>query len=1084
MSNIYLKCINMKCHFHNNPMPWPESTQPIQCPVCRSNMEIVEGTDDRKETEDTLGWLRSLAESEEYWIVEAETAYPSVVAYEYRNLRHFCREGHAFAVLLSLKDNFEALLKLEVLLAFAWAAWYGDDVFEKQTISRLMTPNPSLGTWVELASVILKDLKKAEMELPACIPLEKIRIEYEKKNIVNWRNEKIGHGAMSLSEDEEFQKDIREKVMILKGLYGIVDMELREQELYLPAKCVSGYVPVTQNTEGELILTGADMARGLSRVGAVHFRQKGGEVAFCVDPFITIRRHEKNGFGIYYFDNQRTRSLTYFLAYAEGSRSRERLDYFERLRRYLDDAGINPASRADDIYLTEDEIREMDELQMSHGFVKPDHLVEWLKVCIGKHEKGVFLLQMERGTGKSIFAEQLSGLTKKSIQISDDLDVRTYHFSRTQTAGSEDIRSVIEWLWGRDLRGGSWVKAPRISDYEAEGKEPARALCAFLEEIQRYSIAKRGKNRILTVLDGLDEIAEEVIWEFIPREEMLGRGIYILLTSSDPYSEELPGSVRDHLRALRVTERYCVGRKDDVNEKFLREYIKRTEARGVSSKDRDKLLLLSDHRVLQLGMLCRLVENGMSVEELPDHSKVAAVYLDALESRYGEKEAVRLRELLAVLCALGRYEDLTVRSMGVLTGENGLTLNLIGMLRDLAPMLKKERGEDGNQYAVANPGLADEMEKQIPEVEDTVRWIVDLVMSEIREEKVEKDLEIAAIHLVDLADEMLPEGLKALGDNADEALLNLINLKKKTVSTRRDEEILMGYRRQLFLYRKKTLGEEDFDTLDAQEDLAKDLRALGYYEEALEMRKKLFEVRKRKCGPDDRSTLKAQANVALLLSDLGRHEEALQIRQEIYEKRKRYFGPENRDTLRVQSNLAVSLSALNRHEEALLVKQDVLEKRKKVLGEEHPDTLRTQSNLAVTLRYLNRLEEALSIERDAYEKKVRVLGADDRSTLLSLSNVGIFLFRMGRFEEALSVLQEAYDKRKVLLGTESSGTLLTQFYLASTLEKLGDRRNALKMFRKIYEVKRDALGDVHMRVVMEREGITDDILTERIEGLL
>jgi hypothetical protein len=56
--------------------------------------------------------------------------------------------------------------------------------------------------------------------------------------------------------------------------------------------------------------------------------------------------------------------------------------------------------------------------------------------------------------------------------------------------------------------------------------------------------------------------------------------------------------------------------------------------------------------------------------------------------------------------------------------------------------------------------------------------------------------------------------------------------------------------------------------------------------------------------------------------------------------------------------------------------------------------------------------------------------------------------------------------------------------LASTLEKLGDRRNALKMFRKIYEVKRDALGDVHMRVVMEREGITDDILTERIEGLL
>ncbi len=1102
MDILYLRCSNAECHFHNYLITWPDNRPLNPCPLCQSPMDKVKSPGSIAESpgsavespgsavenpgsavespgsemNDREDWLSVLAKDENLWISDAETSYPAVIAYEYRTLRRFCGEKRAYAVLLSLKDNFEALLKLEVLLAFAWAAQNGDEVFESRTISQLMVPNPSLGTWLSLASVILKDLRKAGMELPACIPLDKIRKEYDRKGIVNWRNEKIGHGAMSLSEDEEFRKDIREKIEILKKLLESIDEQLREQELYLPMD--------TAGEGTELILTGADMARGLARSGFVCFRTRDRSVGFYANPFITIRQHEKKGYGIYFFDNQRTKSITHFLAYAEGSRTKERQEYFERLRKYLESAGVHMDSKASDVYLSEEEIREMDELQMSHEFVKPQHLLKWLRTCLEEHERGIFLLKMERGTGKSVFTEKLSGLTEKCLKIADDLDARTYHFSRTQTAGSSDIRSVIEWLWRRDYDGKSWVRAPRISDYEKYGKLPGEALSAFLEEIRQYSIRNRGKKRLLMVLDGLDEISEDGLWDFIPKEEMISRGVYFLLTSRVPQSEELPENVCDHLEALSVTEEKCVSRQNSNNVEFLKEYINKTKIK-LQADEEKTIISLSDHRVLQLGMLSRLVENGMPVSELPDFSKVVTVYLDALEKNYGEKEAVRLRELLAILCTLGRFEGLTIRSLGALTGENGPTLKLIGMLRDLSPMLKKERGDEGNRFEIANPGLSDELQKQIPEIEDTVRWIVDLTMTELYEENLEKALEVAAAHVVEMTDGMLPEGVKALGDNADRALRKIIRLRKPVKSDRieRKCERLLEYKRQLFLYLRITRGSDDPYTLEAQEEYVRELWKQDYYEEALVMCSQIYETVQGIWGPENFHTLAARFNMAQILSDMGRHEEALYHRERVFEFCKRIYGDKDEFTLQVQSTLAISLSALKRHEESLKVKEDALKKKKELSSEPNYSILREQSNLAASLSSLHRYEEALALERDSYEKKLRVLRPDHPSTLISLSNIGIYLGRMGRYEEALPFLEEAYRKKAANKGTRSPSTLLTQYFLAVTLEALGRTADALKIYQEIYRIKKKELGNVHMHAFLAKEDITDEILADKIESL-
>ena len=1073
MSSVYLKCSNNACPYHEDPMMWNEGKPPVSCPICQSKMEIVGDRNDgnaKKETaaDRSSAWLTDLAEDENYWVSDAETAYPSVMAYEYRNLRRFCREGRTYAALLCMKDNFEALLKLEALLSFAWAARNGDDVFEKQTVSRLMTPNPSLGTWVELASVILKDLKKAGMELPESIPLDKIRVQYIQNDIVHWRNEKIGHGAMGLSEDEEFREDIREKVMILKELCSSVDIQLREQELFLPK-----VQDTSEADTGELILTGADMARGLSRTGQVHFRTADRETIFCVDPFITIRKHEKNGYGIYYFDNQRTRSLTYFLSYPEGSRDSGNVEYFKRLRKYLESTGIKAESRADDIYLSEDEIKEMDLLQMSHNFVKPEHLVGWLKMCLESHDRGVFMLQMERGTGKSVFTEKMSGLTEKPIRIFDDLDVRTYHLSRTQTAGSGDVRSGIEWLWSKDYEGKTWARAPRISDFERQGMTPGEALSAFLEKVLIYSRRNRRKERLLMIFDGLDEITEEDLWKFIPEEEMLGDGIYILLTSRNPATEKLTDDISAHLNSMRVTGKKAIGREGEDNTAFLKEYIGRTQLKGLADKEKEHLVALSDHRVLQLGLLCRLAESGMGIGELPDSSRVVSVYLDILEKRYGEKESVRFRELLAILCTLGTYEGLTLSTLGALTGENGITLNLIGMVRDLAPMLKAERGEEGNLYTIANTGLSEELEKQIPETEDTVRWTVSLAMSVMRDGNLDKEkgLEAAAAHIVELAEEKLPEGVEVLGSDAFVVLLENTESSKKLITSRRSRERVLDYVRQLFVYLKKTLGEEHPLTLNVQHDMANALFELGRYEEALAILQEVYEKRKKVNGEEHPDTLTTRNNIALMLEKLGRRKEALVLYQEVYEKIKNVYGEEHSFTLDIRNNIALTLIYLGRYEEALDICQEVYEKRKKVLGEEHPYTLGIQHNLAMTLRNLGRYEKALAIYQEVYEKRKKVLGEDHPDTLATRSNMAVTLRNLGRNGEALDVLQEIYDKTKKVLGEDHLDTMAIQNSIASTLVTLGRHKEALDVYQEVYEKRKRILGEDHPATLMIRNNI-------------
>ena len=879
MNYIDIRCTNPQCDFYESKIKLSEGTPLFNCPLCGSEMEPAGSAIKADDSTGSEHWLTEIAEDPELWIPDAEEAYPSVIAYEYRKLRRYCREMKPYAVLLCLEDNFEVLLKLEVLLAYAWAAWNTDNAFEVSAASLLTAPGLSPKAWIKLASLVVKELRKAGKQLPGSIPLEQLIRLYTRGDIGNRSAVQIGQGAMKLLRDlkaneeddseafnlktneddaskaadlkmneeddseaadlktneEKYSKIIRENVALLKAVYEAVDLQLRTQELYLKKEA---------DTE-EIYLTGADKACGLASSGKIYLRTGDIKSEICVYPFIVIGKPSDNGHCVLLFHNQRTKTRTHYMSYADGSCAAERIRYFERLRDLLD-----------------------------------------------------------------------------RLEAQND----------PRGAGRTAVRSTDPAGWEKEL------------------------------------LQKNSGN--------------------VTPEHML------------------------------------------------------TEAGGSADK-----------------------------------SSPISEYLRILCERYGEKGSRRLRELLAVLCTLGMYEPLTTDTLRAVLKEGRAVSCLAGMLMDLSPILRAEQDKAGKLCLSVKSEFAEEIIRQIPETEETVRWTVKLTMSVLRDETLDRDpgMKAAAAHVVDLADQRLLEGIGALDKDAEDVLWKVISLEEHKTGNAREIERIPDYYQQLCDYERLAVGEEDPKTLMAQNNYAAALCGLGRYEDALKIQREVYEKRKKALGEENADTLRVQSNLAYTLDQLGRHEEALQVLRTVYELRRKALGVEDPETVMTQIMLAGMLFNLEQYKEALKHQKEVYEKRKRLLGAEAPETLTAQENLAVILGKLGRFNEELTVLLKLYAGRKKALGDRNPETLLAQYGVAHTFLKLGRYEEALKILPKVYLLQKVILGEKDPDTLASQSDLAEALFKSGRYEEALRTWNEVCEKMRKTLGEEHPDTLTALNGLADTL---------
>lgn len=464
-----------------------------ECPVCHAKMIL----------ESQVDWIDQLLADEKRWIIDRVASFPEVISSEYLRLHQLMQDKKIYGAYYKIKDLIEAVLKFYILSICAWSSVKRNKVFNNSVLPLITTPNLSLGSWLAFGSRIASFYRSSDEHAPDILieGLEKVIRFYQRHNFVNWRNEKIAHGALALSDTEEFKSDVEQKLTELIDLFSEIGDSLEKIRMESDGREDDG--PVT-------IVLLPQMTK------------------FTAEPFIS-----KIGNEIFFFDNQKNEKCTKLQCYKIGSTETRLIPFFSELRKILIAKKIDQEEPINEKYRSLEEERALDSVGIGTEFVEPEFITDWLRKQIATYPKGVFSLEMSRGMGKSMFTERISSLQKNPICILPELEVRTYHVTRSQLLGKADFETAIETQWVTDYHNNIWIGAPRFKDFEHQTENASESFVLFLKECLNYIRKKHDKSKILMVIDGLDEINDARIWDYLPSEKQLPDSVYVLFTFRD-----------------------------------------------------------------------------------------------------------------------------------------------------------------------------------------------------------------------------------------------------------------------------------------------------------------------------------------------------------------------------------------------------------------------------------------------------------------------------------------------------------------------------------------------------------------------
>ncbi|KAF7345866.1 hypothetical protein MVEN_01608500 [Mycena venus] len=289
-------------------------------------------------------------------------------------------------------------------------------------------------------------------------------------------------------------------------------------------------------------------------------------------------------------------------------------------------------------------------------------------------------------------------------------------------------------------------------------------------------------------------------------------------------------------------------------------------------------------------------------------------------------------------------------------------------------------------------------------------------------------------------------------------------------------------RKSILLQRKRDLGDDHPDTLEAMENLAwayHELRddnphtlcsmgnlaltysQLGQFEAAAKLYVIGLEKQRGLLGEDHPATVWIMDNLASTYRELGQSKKAEELQVIVLEKQRNLLGEDHPDILRIMGNLAGTYHQLGQFKKAEELQIVVVEKQKKLLGEDHRHTLHTMNNLASTYHELGQFKKAEELGAVALEKQSRLLGEDHPDTIRTMGNLALTYHQLGQFKKAEVLDTEMLKKRREWLGEDHPRTLQTRVHLASTYRQLGQYKKAEELEVGALEKQMELLGEDH-----------------------
>lgn len=163
--------------------------------------------------EEALRWAAGVAKDDSFWFTPAFDQFPAPIAHEYFRLREVLSQGQIYGALLQIKDTFEVLIKFSVCALVSESLAANEPIAEtgRGILREFLHKIPALGHWAGALERIRKDKAARGLRTyPLVAPLGGLG------KIVEWRNDRIGHGAARFADEETFQKELEEQIVRLK----------------------------------------------------------------------------------------------------------------------------------------------------------------------------------------------------------------------------------------------------------------------------------------------------------------------------------------------------------------------------------------------------------------------------------------------------------------------------------------------------------------------------------------------------------------------------------------------------------------------------------------------------------------------------------------------------------------------------------------------------------------------------------------------------------------------------------------------------------------------------------------------------
>lgn len=637
-------------------------------------------------------WTVALTEQEELWERRVFDEHSAIVAHEYDRIHQLLTQNQSYGVVLQIKDLFEVLLKWPVLITIS-------RIFQKkeyapkeiQLLVKILEKPLSLGDWESIARSI-KTLENIPPNLQQL--LEQTLTFFNKNGLVNWRNEKIGHGALAFDHNDEFREDIKQKLKIIKQFFC---------DTYPLAQSIEFHLK-TDNEQHKL--HGKDILQKLSQVDGELGITIENE-SFSLSPFIL-----KEGSEIYFFDTFYARKQkAAILDYTQGKKSYNS-DLSERLsnkQRELSFAMRSTGTINDQTYSLL-EIALLDKLSEVDDYVSPDYLKNTVRDWLDHYEQGLFLMQMERGTGKTTFSRALDELSIHKYQKDfQNESMRAFYVNDSYSYSVDYFSQIVQDTLKKNEKGMPEI----VMMGQMTGKEenPAASfadmLGKFAEAHQRHFVSKE---KLVLIIDGIDEIPAQsgkTMFDFISHE--LPPNVYVILTCRT--TPELTDYTKAKIARLTFTDQVTYARDTEQNIEALKQYIqnkifKQHAKLGLNEQHLNQILQKADYRFLYLKFTKELLLANSLVNpfnELPDGEQLIEYYITHLQNMYGDKYFRQITAILSILATA--KQGLTFREISDLLHEDNPTFRFLAYLIDVRVFLKVERSYRGNLIYIAHEEL-------------------------------------------------------------------------------------------------------------------------------------------------------------------------------------------------------------------------------------------------------------------------------------------------------------------------------------------------------------------------------------------